>query len=447
MKKLRYLLVIIPTLILTQHISAQETETTTTPPTPTNEELLKRIEKLEAEKNKPKEWDISFYGWVRTEYDYDSRQSAYARELMLNLYPLDKKIDANGDDINSAGASNFLAITTRLGTRIKGPDVWGAKASANIEGDFFGNTELNKSTAGTGSMGLFRLRHATATLAWPKTAVTFGQTWYPAFVTDVFPGTINFNTGVVFNPFGWAGQIKVVQSLTPELSLIAVAYKDREFQAPTATGGFVNSATINSGFPTLHGQLQYKTKSIVAGVGAEYQSLKPVIESNNLASDNKVNSAAFLAYFKYTNELLTAKMYGITGGNLYHFVMLGGFGGYTEANGQESYKPTKTSAAWLDVSSNNPKIAPGVFLGYTKNSGLDEGFKNLYFRGSAGTRILDNVWRASARVEFKQDKFNIAPELEYTGATWGDMQKDGSAGGNEAKVGNFRTTVRVMYSF
>lgn len=443
MKKITFLLAIVPNLFFIQPFYAQEQPAATL----STEELLKRIEKLEAENSKKKEWDINFYGWVRTEYHYDSRQSAYSRELMLNLYPLDKKLDANGEDINAANGSNFLAIASRLGTRIKGPDVWGAKASANIEGDFFGNTELNRTSAGTVAIGLFRLRHATATLAWPKTAVTFGQTWYPEFVTEVFPGTVNFNTGIMFNPFGWAGQIKLVQNITPELSLIAVAYKDREFQAPTAAGGFLNSGTINSSMPALHGQLQYKTKSIVAGAGAEYQSLKPVIESNGLASSYKVNSTAFLAYVKITNELLTAKLYGITGGNLHHFVMLGGFGGYPEGNGQESYRPTKTSAAWLDVSGNNPLISPGLFLGYTKNSGLEEGYKNLYFRGSAGNRVLDNVWRASARVEFKQNKFNIAPELEYTGATWGDLQKDGTAGGNEAKVGNFRTTVRVMYSF
>ena len=104
-------------------------------------DLLKRIEKLEAEQKKPKEWDASLYGWVRAEYNFDSRQSAYAREYQLNLYPLDEKLDANGKEINDAGASNFLAITSRVGINFRGPDVWGAKASGKIEADFFGNTE------------------------------------------------------------------------------------------------------------------------------------------------------------------------------------------------------------------------------------------------------------------------------------------------------------------
>lgn len=439
MKKLSFLLGILLSLFFNNELIAQET--------PSNADLLKRIETLEAERDKPTEWDVSLYGWVRAEYNFDSRQSAYSREYQLNLYPLDEKLDAIGKDINDAGASNFLAITSRVGIKFKGPDVWGAKASGNIEADFFGNTELNKTSSGSGSTGLLRLRHATATLTWPKTAVTFGQTWYPSFIPDVFPGVANFNTGILFNPFGWAGQIKVTQKITPELSFSAVAYKDREFQTANATGASPNSATFNSYLPTFHGQLQYRTKFITAGAGAEYQSLKPVIESGGLSSDEKVNSEMFFGYFKYSNEKIIAKLYGITGGNLHHLVMIGGFAGYENPNGPESYKPTKTSAFWVDIASANPKIAPGAFFGYTKNSGTDAGFKNLYTRGVSGTRILDDVWRASARVDFKQNKFSISPEIEYTAAKWGDLTPEATAGPNIKDVGNFRGMVRVMYSF
>ena len=50
-----------------------------------NADLLKRIEKLEAEQKNTKEWDASIYGWVRTEYNFDSRQSTYTREYNLCL--------------------------------------------------------------------------------------------------------------------------------------------------------------------------------------------------------------------------------------------------------------------------------------------------------------------------------------------------------------------------
>ena len=389
---------------------------------------------------KPKEWDVSLYGFARADYIFDSRQSAQVREYHLNLYPLDKKLDANGDDINATGASNFLSVVSRLGVNFKGPNVWGAKASGKLEGDFFGNTQE--------SIGLFRLRHAYAQLAWEKSSLTLGQTWYPSFVPEVFPGVANFSTGIMFNPFGWVGQIRFRQSLTSNLSLDLVAYKDREFQAPVVYGNANNSPSFNSTTPTLHAQLQYKTKNVIAGVGAEYQSLKPVITSGGLASDEKLNSTMLMGYFKYSNENVVAKFYGISGGNLHHLVMLGGYASYAETNGIDSYKPTKTSAFWVDIASNKPNVAPGVFFGYTKNSGLeDANYKSLYVRGVSGTRVVDNVWRASARVDFKQNKFRITPELEYTAATWGDLKTDATSGNNETNVGNFRALVSASYSF
>lgn len=411
---------------------------------------------------KPKEWDASIYGWVRTDYNIDSRQSAYVREYNLNLYPLDEKLDKNGKDVNATGASNFLAITSRVGINFRGPDVWGAKATGKIEGDFFGNTELNKASGGSGSIGLFRLRHATANLDWGKTAVIFGQTWYPTFIPEVFPGVANFSTGIMFNPFGWVGQVRVNHKITPELSVSAIAYKDREFTTPNAANASSNSATFNSTIPTFHGQLQYKNKTIIAGVGAEYQSLKPTIDNGGattaalVQSDESLNSTTFLAYFKYSNAKFSAKLYGISGGNLHHLVMLGGFAGYAKTDGTESYKPVKTSAFWVDLASNNAKIAPGLFFGYTKNGGTDEGYTNLYVRGAATamgaastkpTRVIANIWRASARVDFKQNKFKITPELEYTTAKWANIKTDGTAGDNAIQVGNVRALLSVIYSF
>ena len=397
---------------------------------------------------KPKEWDVSLYGFARADYIFDSRKSAYVREYNLNLYPLDVVKDTNGDDKNATGSSNFLSVVSRIGVKFKGPDVFKAKISGNIEGDFFGNTEVNAATSGTGTIGLFRLRHATIKMDWAKTSLTLGQTWYPTFVPEVFPGVANFNTGIMFNPFGWASQIRLRQKLSEQLSLDVVAYKDREFTAPAVSGNAPNSASFNSSIPTFHGQLQFKNKHIVAGLGGEFQTLKPVTESGGKVSDEKLSSSTVFGYFKYSNDAVVAKLYGISGGNLNHLVMLGGYASYAQTSGIDSYKPTKTTAFWVDLASNKPKVAPGVFFGYTKNDGLsDAGYKTLYVRGVSGSRIVDNVWRASARVDFKENKFKLSPEIEYTSATWGDLKTDATSGANQEKVGNFRALVSATYSF
>lgn len=90
-----------------------------------------------------KEWDVNLYGFIRTDYIFDTRKSAQVREYNLNLYPLDEQLDTNGDDINAAEASNFLSIVSRLGVKVKGPNVWGAKMTGVLEGDFFWKYRVN----------------------------------------------------------------------------------------------------------------------------------------------------------------------------------------------------------------------------------------------------------------------------------------------------------------
>jgi hypothetical protein len=401
-----------------------------------------------------KEWDVSIYGFIRTDYIWDTRKSAQVRDYHLNLYPLDEALDVNGKDLNAVGASNFLSVVSRLGVKAKGPNVWGAKMTGTLEGDFFGNTEA--------SIGLLRLRHAYVNMDWAKTSITAGQTWYPTFIPEVFPGVANFSTGILFNPFGWASQIKFKQNFTKELSFAVTAYKEREFTTQTAIGGTQNSASFNSALPTLHGQFQFKNKNWIAGLGFEYKSLKPLTEYNitpttKAVSTETVNSTSIVGYFKYNNDKFHIKAYGISGGNMANLVMLGGFNGYTVAGKQEKYEATKTTAFWVDLASNNKNTAPGLFFGYTSNGGADKNglaageTVKYYMRGSSGTgtRVIDNVWRASARVDFKQNKFRVTPELEYTKAVWGNIKSDasGAADLNEKSVGNFRAMISCAYSF
>ncbi len=388
-----------------------------------------------------KEWDVSVYGFVRTDYIWDTRKSAQVREYNLNLYPLDESLDANGKDINDAGASNFLSVVSRLGVKAKGPDVWGAKVSGNLEGDFFGNTEQ--------TIGLFRLRHAYATLDWTKTSITMGQTWYPTFIPEVFPGVANFSTGIMFNPFGWASQFKIKQNLSKEISFAFTAYKEREFTTAAATGASQNAASINSAVPSLNGVFQYKGKNLLLGAGVEFKSLQPLtVSATNVVTTEKVNSSTVFGYAKYSNEKLSVKAYGISGGNLYNLVMVGGFIGSTN-NGIQSYDPTKTTAFWVDIASNGKSIAPGLFFGTTKNNGADKSGTAAFGRGIGvnGARVIDNVWRLSGRVDFKQNKFRISPELELTSATWGNADAHGKATSAFKDVSNFRAMVSCVYAF
>ena len=107
-----------------------------------------------------------------------------------------------------------------------------------LEGDFFGNTQE--------SIGLFRLRHAYAQLAWENLPLTLGQTWYPSFLFLKFSREFaNFSTGIMFNPFGWVGQIRFRQSLTSNLSLDFRSFTKTENFKPCGSGNANNSPSFN----------------------------------------------------------------------------------------------------------------------------------------------------------------------------------------------------------
>lgn len=399
-----------------------------------------RIEEL-FDKPADKPYKVDVYGFARVDYSWDTRQSAQVREFHLNLWPLDEKLDSNGEDINATGASNFLSVVSRLGIKATGPDVWGAKVSGVLEGDFFGNTQE--------SIALFRLRHAYAKLDWEKTSITFGQTWYPHFIPEVFPGVANFSTGIPFNPFGWATQFRIDQALSKTFKLSFFAYKDREFGA-FPLDGKQNSPSYNSLLPSMHTRLEFRNKQWIAAISGEVRPIKPLIESNNIKSDEVLYSPIFMAYAKYNHEKFHIKAYGISGENLTHLVMLGGYASVDNGTNPINYRGIRTNSTWIDIASNHKKTAPGLFFGYTNQNGFSgtEDVIEIKARGLSNTRGVKDMWRASARIDFKENKFRLTPEVEYTAATHADTDITNlRLSGNNNTVGNFRATISAVYLF
>ena len=122
---------------------------------------------------------ISFSGYVNTDIFFDTRQTVMAREGQWLFYPEKVKLDPDGNDINAKGTYNILSIQTRVAGTITGPDIFKAKTSGLIEGEFYGNVNTN--------MNVFRLRHAFVKLNWAKTELLLGQTWHPLYLPAASP--------------------------------------------------------------------------------------------------------------------------------------------------------------------------------------------------------------------------------------------------------------------
>ncbi len=391
-------------------------------------------------------FDVKFSGFVKTDIIWDSRQSVTAREGHFYLYPMNEDLDQNGEDINASPNFNILDIQTRLRVLATGPDVWGAKSSAFVEGAFFGAVESNINT--------FRLRHAYVKLAWENTEVLAGQYWHPMFNVNCFPGTVSFNTGAPFQPFSRNPQVRVTQSFG-KLSLALTALSQRDF---TSTG-FSGASTMylrNTGYPALNFNLEYNNKeNFLIGFTANYKALTPRLATvENFKTSEKAQSAAFTAYAKYTAENLTIKFNGYYGGDAYNMTMLGGYAVTAPSDtlgNFEEYSCIRNYSLWGDVQTNGKTWQVGLFGGYSQNLGSSDSITgSMYSRGGN----IDYLFRISPRLIYNSGKFRIAPEIEYTVAGYatndenGIINRDAKGKITDSKaVGNFRLLLGVYFFF
>jgi len=403
--------------------------------------LLVILNNVYTQDKKETKWGINFSGFVKTDFIFDSRQTVNAREGHFLFFPQPEFLDKNGKDLNAKPSFNILSIQTRLNGKITGPDAFGAKSSAMIEGEFFGTTD--------GDINGFRLRHATINLDWDKTSLLAGQFWHPMFVTDCFPGTISFNTGAPFQPFTRNPQLRLTQKLDNNFSAILAAYSERDFQ-DYGPAGQSSVYLRNAVIPGLHLQFQYRSEKVLLGVGGDYKSLKPrLYTANNEPTDEKVNSLAIEGYTKVNIEPVTIKLEGIYGKNIANMFMLGGYAIKTmDSNKYETYTPINIFSLWGDISGGKD-IELGVFAGYTKNLGADDnilgvGTTNYFARGVN----IDGLLRVSPRVAFNSGKVKLAFELEYTSAAYGTPNNlNKGKVENTTSVANIRGLMAFFYYF
>ena len=105
-----------------------------------------------AQKSEDSKLSVDLYGFIRNEIFIDSYKGLDAANELFYLVPLYVGQDDNGADINEQYSSNLSAIASRLGVKVAGPEIFGAKTSGTIEFDFGGIVKTEPT--------LFRIRHA-----------------------------------------------------------------------------------------------------------------------------------------------------------------------------------------------------------------------------------------------------------------------------------------------
>lgn len=389
---------------------------------------------ISQEKDK-NDFGISFSGYVRTDFFYDTRQTVSLREGHFLLYPANELPDKNGDDINAKVNFNLLSIQTRLTGKITGPEFLGAKTSGTIEGEFFGTSESD--------VNGFRLRHAFVNLKWVTTSLVVGQTWHPLFIAEMYPMVISFNTGVPFLPFARCPQVKLTQSFG-NVNLIAAIAGERDFTS-NGPSGFSSSYLRNSAIPEMHLQLQYKSENLLLGTGFDYKILQPrLVTSKNIKTDETIGGFTTIGYLKIKASPVTFSLQGVYGQNATDLMMLGGYAvkSIDSTSGKEEYTTLNSYSVWSEIYFGN-ELQFGLFGGYAKNLGSTDNILGAPF-----TRVsnIDNLLRIAPRLQYTSGSTRFATELEYTSAGYGTIDKNGKVI-NPKKINNIRTLLAVYYFF
>ena len=405
-------------------------------------------QETEKKTSAPAERKIKFEpsGFIKSDVFFDTRQNVEVLEDLLLLYPKDRELDENGEDINAHGSFGIVDISTRIRGKVTGPDVFGAKLTGLVEVDWTGIT-------GSYFTSRVRLRHAYSKLNWEKTEVLLGREWHPMFVKEVFPSVMSLNTGIPFQPFNRSPMLQVSHELG-KFKVIGAVISQSDYVSSGPDGKSAQYIK-NANIPNLHLQLQYKPGNFLFGAAVDYKSIMPRLKIESLinvgttdslfVTDEKVNSISYMGYFKYKKSKWEVKGKAIYGQNLSESVMPGGYGvsSLDSITGREKYTPYNHFYTWANIIyGDQTKFA--LFGGYTKNLGADDPIIGDTYGMALN---VDYFYRITPTVSHKIKNFMLAVELEYTVAAYGDVVNEYGEFIKSHEVSNTRLMFTVFHFF
>ena len=347
------------------------------------------------------ETSATLYGYAKGEFAFDSRQVVAAREGNF--------IDLASPNATGTNVANFngWGIESRLGVKIAGPEFFGMKSEALIEGHFFGNN---------GQTNNFGLRHAYVKLSSDRVEWLVGQYWHPMFVTNVSPGTYNFNAGSPFQPFNRSPQIRFSTKGNARLTLAAIT--ERDFKSFVYGEG----SAAKSGLPAFHAQLQFGSdEKFVGGFGANVKFTRNEGAAAKVAHGKTLAAFDFLAYAKVQfTENFAWKIYGNYGQNPSELLQLGSLA-YNPVN--DDLKNSTTLSLWTEFAGKGSESFEwGIFGGYSQDFGFNinnfaHSTANAYASLAGGNPV--STWRVSPRMGWKSGNTKLGLEFDYTSTTYG----------------------------
>jgi hypothetical protein len=183
-------------------------------------------------------WSVTFYGFIEADAIGDSTRS-YGDSIGDALVARSDTYDGH------AGRAQLSMRNTRLGLAFEGPPLGETRASAVLEGDFFGTQHGPPATSESAfyDSPTFRVRHAYLKLRTPIVDLVAGQT-YDVFgwQNDYFPCSVEF-LGLPNQLFSRHAQFRLARTLgagravSVDVAAAAVRPAQRDSAVPDLDGG------------------------------------------------------------------------------------------------------------------------------------------------------------------------------------------------------------------
>ncbi|MDA3930239.1 MAG: hypothetical protein PF541_14915 [Prolixibacteraceae bacterium] len=372
----------------------------------------------------PTKTSLQFYGFIRNEFFVDTYKGIDGAHEQYYLLPVYVGKDANGDDINQQTSANMTALASRMGVNITGPEIFGAKSTANIEYDF-GGIVASEPT-------LFRIRKAYVALKWEQSSVLMGQTWHPFWSGDIFPTVASLNTGAPFQPFNRSPQLRYDYK-TGNFKLTGAALYQLQYVSPDMIEGRSHQQTStqakrNAVLPEFVGNIEFRKESIVVGAGISHNLTKPKMKITNDAGEvynakETLTSMSYIGYIQYKKDKLKLQVKSVYGQNLKHLLMAGGYGiaSRNGATGIETYTNYTNLTAYLNMVYGK-KWQVGLLAGYGLNMGTQEALADMGGGAAKTTGLFTNAqnfYRIAPHVALNVSKLRMVLEYERTSANYG----------------------------
>jgi hypothetical protein len=228
-------------------------------------------------------WSTTLYGFAEADFIHDTTQSFNDLAGNAQVQRPTLTTAQQGDDLNTYagnhGRTQFGVRNSRIGLRIRAPEVSGVRASGLLEMDFLGSTpSLNSSastsntyTSGSASEATFftspafRVRHAMLRIETPIVDVLLGQYWDLFGWQGVYqPNSVQIQ-GLPGELYSRTPQLRLSKTLANdnvslEIAVAAVRPPSRDSQVPEGQGGLrlalpfwkgvvTNAATATSVMP------------------------------------------------------------------------------------------------------------------------------------------------------------------------------------------------------